>query len=57
MIKTRIIKVKRIENEEIIMAKIMAIITTLIIITTVIMKIIKIIMIIMRIKIGNLIKM
>ena len=44
MIKTRLIKVKSIENEEMI-----------IIITTVIMKII-IIMMIMRIKIGNQIK-
>ena len=61
MIKTRKIKVKSMENEEIIMAKIiaiiMAMIITKIIITTVIMKIIKIIMIIMGIKIGNLIKM
>ena len=49
MIKTRIIKVKSIENEEI---KI-AITMTKIIITTVIMKIITIIMKTMRIKIGT----
>ena len=52
MIKARIIKVKSIENEEIIMAMTM----TKIIITTVIMKIIIIIMMITRIKIGNRIK-
>ena len=52
MIKTRIIKAKSIENEEIIMAMTM----TKIIITTVIMKIIIIIMMIIRIKIGNRIK-
>ena len=51
MIKTKLIKVKSIENEEIIMAMTMA----KIIIPTVIMKII-IIMMIMRIKIGNCIK-
>ena len=53
MIKTRIIKVKSIENEETIMAMTMTKITT-----TVIMKIIIIIMMmrIMRIKIGNRIK-
>ena len=52
MITTRIIKVKGIENEEIIMA-----ITMIkIIITTVIMTITIIIMMIMRIKIGNRIK-
>ena len=51
MIKTKLIKVKSIENEEIIMAMTM----TKIIIPTVIMKII-IIMMIMRIKIGNRIK-
>ena len=45
--KTRLIKVKSIEDEEIIMA------VTKIIITTVRMKIIIIIMMIMRIKIGN----
>ena len=49
MIKTRIIKVKGIKNEEIIMATTM----TKIIITTVIMRVIKIIMMIMRVKIGN----
>ena len=49
MIKARIIKVKSIENEEIIMAMTMTKITT-----TVIMKIIIIIMMrIMRIRIGN----
>ena len=48
MIKTRPRKVKSIENEEIIMTKIM--------ITTVIMKIIIAIIMIMRIKIGNHIK-
>ena len=53
MIKTRKIKVKSIENEEIIMAMTM---TKIIITTTVIMKIIIIIMMIMRIKIGNHIK-
>ena len=52
MIKARIIKVKSIENEEIIMAMTM----TKIIITTVIMKIIIIIMMITGIKIGNRIK-
>ena len=52
MIKTRLIKVKSIENEEIIMAMTM----TKIIMTTVIMKIIMIIMMIMRIKISNKIK-
>ena len=53
MTKASIIKVKSIENEEIIMAKIMI----KIIITTVIIKIIIIIiMMIMRIKIGNRIK-
>ena len=52
MITTRIINVKGIENEEIIMA-----ITMIkIIITTVIMTITIIIMMIMRIKIGNRIK-
>ena len=52
MIKTRIIKGKIIKNEEIIMA-----ITMIeIIIATVIMTIILIIMMIMRIKIGNRIK-
>ena len=51
MIKTILIKVKSIENEEIIMAMAMA----KIIIPTVIMKII-IIMMIMRIKIGNRVK-
>ena len=49
--KTRIIKVKSIENEEIIMAMTM----TKIIIKTALNKIIKIIMMIMKIKIGNLI--
>ena len=48
--KTRLIKVKSIEDEEIIMAE------TKIIITTVRMKIIIIIMMIMRIKIGNQMK-
>ena len=48
MIKTRLIKVKSIENEEIKMAM-----RTTNIIITVIMKIIITIMIIMRIKIGN----
>ena len=52
MIKTRLIKVKSIENEEIKMA--MAMIN--IILTTVIMTIIIIIMMIMRFKIGNQIK-
>ena len=52
MIKTRKIKVKSIENEEIIIAMAMA----KIIITTVIMKIIIIIMKTMRIKIGNCLK-
>ena len=52
MIKTRLIKVKSIENEEIIMA--MTMIKT--IITTAIMKIIIITMMIMRTKIGNQIK-
>ena len=52
MTKASIIKVKSIENEEIIMAKTMI----KIIITTVIIKIIIIIMMIMRIKIGNRIK-
>ena len=52
MIKTRKIKVKSIENEEIIMAMTIA----KLIITTAIMKIIIIIMMIMRIKIGNCIK-
>ena len=51
MIKTILIRVKSIENEEIIMAMAMA----KIIIPTVIMKII-IIMMIMRIKIGNRVK-
>ena len=50
MIKTGLIKLKSIENEEIIMKM------TKIIITTVIMKIIIIIRIIMRSKIGNHIK-
>ena len=48
--KTRLIKVKSIEDEEIIMA------VTKIIITTVRMKIIIIMMMIMRIKIGNQMK-
>ena len=48
--KTRLIKVKSIEDEEIIMAM------AKIIITTVRMKIIIIIMMIMRIKIGNQMK-
>ena len=52
MIKTRIIKVKSIENEEIIIAITM----TKIIITTVIMKIIITIMMVMRRKIHNRIK-
>ena len=52
MIKTRLIKVKSIENEKIIMAITM----TKIIITAVIMKIIIIIMMLMKIKIGNQIK-
>ena len=52
MIKTRIIKVKSIENEEIIIAITM----TKIILTTVIRKIIIIIMMTMRIKIRNQIK-
>ena len=52
MIKTRIIKVKSIENEEIIM-----VITMIkIIIIALIMKIIIIILLIMRIKFGNRIK-
>ena len=50
MIKTRIIKVKSIENEEIILTM------TKIIIKTVIMKIIIIITKTMRIKIGNRLK-
>ena len=49
MVKTGLIKVKSIENEEIIM-------TIIIIIITVIIKIIIIIRMIMRIKIGNHIK-
>ena len=53
MIKTRIIKVKSIENKEIM---IIVITMTKIIITTIIMKIITIIMETMRIKIGNLLK-
>ena len=53
MIKTRMIQVKSIENEEII---IMAITMTKIIITTGIMAAIIIIMMIMRIEIGNRIK-
>ena len=52
MIKTRLIKVKSIENEEILMAMTMTKIT----ITTVLMKLIIIITFIMRIKIGNQIK-
>ena len=52
MIKTRTIKIKNIENEEIIIAIAM----TKIIITTVIMKIITIIMKTMRIKIDNRLK-
>ena len=52
MIKTKIIKVKSIENEEIIIAVTM----TKIIITTVIMKIIKIIMMAMQRKIHSRIK-
>ena len=52
MIKTRIIKVKSIENEEIIMEMTM----TKIIITPAIMKIIIIIMLIMRIKTDNSIR-
>ena len=52
MIKTRTIKIKNIENEEIIIAIAM----TKIIITTVKMKIITIIMKTMRIKIGNRLK-
>ena len=52
MIKTRLIKVKSIGNEEIVMAMTM----TKIIMTTVIMKIIMIIMMIIRIKITKLIK-
>ena len=51
MIKTRIIKVNSIENGEIIMA-----ITMMKIITTVVMMIIIIIIMIMRIQIGNFIK-
>ena len=51
MIKTGIIKVKSIENEDIIMAM-----TMTKIIATAIIKIIIIIMMIMRIKIGNRIK-
>ena len=50
MIKTGLIKVKSIENEEIIMTM------TKIIIATVIMKVIIIIRMIMRIKIGNRMK-
>ena len=53
MIKTRLMKAKSIENEKIIMSLTM----TKIIMTTVIMKIIIIIMMIMRIKIGNQIKL
>ena len=53
MIKTRIIKVKSIENKEIM---IIVITMTKIIITTIIMKIITIIMETMTIKIGNLLK-
>ena len=49
MIKTRIIKVKSIENEEMIIA----VTITKIIITTVIMKVITITMKTMRIKISN----
>ena len=49
MIKTRIIKVKSIENEEMIIA----VTITKIIITTVMMKVITITMKTMRIKIGN----
>ena len=49
MIKTRLIKAKSIENEEIIMVMPM----TKIVITTVIMRIIIIVMMIMRVKIGN----
>ena len=52
MIKTRLIKVKSIGNEEIVMAMTM----TKIIMTTVIMEIIMIIMMITRIKISNKIK-
>ena len=52
MIKTRIMKVKSIGNEE----RIIAMTMTKIIITTAIMKIIIIIMMIMRIKTGNGIK-
>ena len=52
MIKTRLIKVKSIGNEEIVMAMTM----TKIIMTIVIMKIIMIIMMITRIKISNKIK-
>ena len=52
MVKTRLIKVKSIENKEIVMAMTMAKI-----IITVIIKIIIIIMMIMRIKIGNQIKL
>ena len=52
MIKTRIIKIKSTENEEIIIAIAM----TKIIITTVIVKIMTIIMKTMRIKIGNRLK-
>ena len=47
MIKTNLIKVKNTENEEIIMA------VTLTKIITVLMKIVTMIMMIMRIKIGN----
>ena len=53
MIKTRIIKVKSIENKEIM---IIVITMTKIIITTIIMKIITIIMETMRIKISNRLK-
>ena len=52
MIKTRIIKLKSIENKEIMIAITM----TKIVITTIIMKIITIIMETMRIKIGNRLK-
>ena len=52
MIKTAMVKVKSIENEEIIMAMTI----TKIVIATVIMKIMIIMMMIMRIKIGNRVK-
>ena len=52
MIKTAMVKVKSIENEEIIMAMTI----TKIIIATAIMKIMIIMMMIMRIKIGNRVK-